>query len=850
MLLVGKMSQVIGLRRVIRKDLFSITIPILLIIVVSCSSQLQEVSNMVTIDQMVLTRENQALSDEKDSQRTVEQISDLATVYFYEGKYRDAENWYQKSLFAAEKTMGKQSYEAAKALYFLGQVYSAIHQDDKAESCLLKALSIQEKLGSSDPAVARTLYALGKLYHLTGRETDAERSLERAVAIQEFADGNDFAAAQYLNALIALYYETGQRQKAVPLFDRARSRNWGVVAQQAPIVPGDEAKTLAVIRTRAQEEIVAIQAQANASLQAQNTASHGKFKEAKQLFSRIFFIQDQFIQTFFNTFTEEEKLQFLQFVSDDYDRFLNMVQLFLRSDPEAIEQAFELVLRRKGIVLDVEARGRQFRADQASDSSKADRDDLERLRRDMGRLLLYKPKNLEWIVYRQQVVSLQQEIRSVEKRLARRHALDTAWFNQGNITIPAVINSLPKDPCLIEFVKIRDFDFINERWKNSQRYLAFVLSHRNHLYLMDLGEASDVERLAKRALDQIRSGDDSSIKITLKLLHELYLKIWQPVEHSVPDKGQCIISPDGVLNLVPFAALIDRRERPLIDKYTFAYVSSARTLLKTIKPNAELKPNDELLLIANPNYGQGELQAFPIPRGRGLRTFQPHFSPLPGTAREAEVIPSLVPGTEKTVLVGEQATEQAIKSALSPRILHLATHGFFMPKEELPLFSRRELGPAAKSVVDVEPLIAYESPLVRSGLALAGANQKNSKDEDGILTALEIAGMDLHRTDLVVLSACDTGVGDIQTGEGVFGLRRAFAVAGAKNLVMSMWKIGDLETVLQMQDFYQNLQTMRPASALRQMQLKAMKREISQHDFANPRTWAPFIIQGTEALDP
>jgi CHAT domain-containing protein len=160
---------------------------------------------------------------------------------------------------------------------------------------------------------------------------------------------------------------------------------------------------------------------------------------------------------------------------------------------------------------------------------------------------------------------------------------------------------------------------------------------------------------------------------------------------------------------------------------------------------------------------------------------------------------------------------------------------------------------ALKSAVDVEPLIAYESPLVRSGLALADANQAgiaSPDSEDGILTALEIAGMDLSGTELVVLSACDTAVGDVQTGEGVFGLRRAFAVAGSKNLVMSLWKISDDLTAQHMTVFYRNLQSMRPAAALREMQRIVIHQELSTHGIADPKVWAPFIVQGVHALNP
>ena len=149
-----------------------------------------------------------------------------------------------------------------------------------------------------------------------------------------------------------------------------------------------------------------------------------------------------------------------------------------------------------------------------------------------------------------------------------------------------------------------------------------------------------------------------------------------------------------------------------------------------------------------------------------------------------------------------------------------------------------------------EPPKQYENPLVRSGLAFAGANHASTitEGDDGILTALEITGMDLYGTELVVLSACDTGVGEIKTGEGVFGLRRAFALAGAKNLMMSLWPVSDEITANQMKAFYQNLQKLPPAEALRQAQLETIKELKAAYGVASPALWAPFILQGGQAL--
>jgi CHAT domain-containing protein len=162
-------------------------------------------------------------------------------------------------------------------------------------------------------------------------------------------------------------------------------------------------------------------------------------------------------------------------------------------------------------------------------------------------------------------------------------------------------------------------------------------------------------------------------------------------------------------------------------------------------------------------------------------------------------------------------------------MLHVATHGFFLPDQ-------------TPGLGDTAP---HEGPLIRSGLALAGANRAGqvAGGEDGLLTALEIAGMDLAGTMLVVLSACDTGVGEVKSGEGVFGLRRAFLLAGAQYLVMSLWPVDDTWTATQMSHFYRSLTSMAPGAALRDAQLRTIQDLAARPGDAPPRLWAPFILQ-------
>jgi CHAT domain-containing protein len=210
---------------------------------------------------------------------------------------------------------------------------------------------------------------------------------------------------------------------------------------------------------------------------------------------------------------------------------------------------------------------------------------------------------------------------------------------------------------------------------------------------------------------------------------------------------------------------------------------------------------------------------------------------LPGTRREGERIAALL--GVKAVL--DRVMDQPLRKIRSPRILHLATHGFFLEDQHIePGSGRRE-----QSAMDRLASSRFENPMLRSGLLLAGFNTwRNGGEvppeaEDGMLTAEDVTGMDLLDTELVVLSACDTGLGQVHTGEGVFGLRRAFAVAGARTLVMSLWKVPDEQTQQLMVDFYSRiLRGEGQAEALRQAQ-QAMRAR-----YPDPYYWGAFICQG------
>ena len=231
------------------------------------------------------------------------------------------------------------------------------------------------------------------------------------------------------------------------------------------------------------------------------------------------------------------------------------------------------------------------------------------------------------------------------------------------------------------------------------------------------------------------------------------------------------------------------------------------------------------------------------------------FAPLPGAGDEARAVAKLL-GNDCVLRLGADAREAELKAVQSPRVLHLATHGFFLSDQEFKrtnafnswqlagdVTARRSLAP---------PQDDWENPLVRCGIALAGANHfskletRNPKleTEDGLLTGLEASLLNLQGTELVILSACDSGTGEVKTGEGVMSLRRAFRIAGAESVLASHWKVNDLATSRLMMEFMRRWRGGTPrAQAWREAQLSLL-RDTKEKDFSNPYFWAAFTLTG------
>ncbi|MER0205037.1 MAG: CHAT domain-containing protein [Nitrosomonas sp.] len=444
--------------------------------------------------------------------------------------------------------------------------------------------------------------------------------------------------------------------------------------------------------------------------------------------------------------------------------------------------------------------------------------------------------------YFSQKAQLEVQAQELEKTISSRSAEFLAKSQP--ITLERVQQTIPKDSALIEYFRYRPFNPKARKEEDKfapARYIAYVLKSTGEPQSIELGDAAEIDHLVHDWRKTLANGRNPSVAALARKLDE---KIMRPVRKLLGETRSVLISPDGALNLIPFAALKDEHDRYLVERIALTYLSSGRDLLRF---DSKIDSQQPATLLADVDFGKVGNKTKSVPSDRSVThrragDYQGEFQPLPGTKAEAQAISKILPAA--TILTGQQASESKLKQLDRPHILHIATHGFFLSDLPDNIAKARGVSLMGSSQIDLprknNPLF-NENPLLRSGLALANANRLESGEDDGVLTAMEAANLDLWGTQLVVLSACETGVGEVQNGQGVFGLRRALVIAGSESQVMSLWKVDDDGTKELMVDYYQRLLNSEGRSeAMRQTQLAMLASDNRNHPFY----WASFIVSG------
>src|SRR6266511_2133325 len=653
-----------------------------------------------------------------------------------------------------------------------------------------------------------------------GKYDEALSPFERALEIRERRLGPDHPdVSQAINSLATLHYYKGEYTKAEPLYQRALAIREKALGPEHPDV-ASSLNYLAILY-----------------------AAKGAIAQAITFQSRANAVSERNLTLNLATGSERQKLAYLALFSRETDFTLSLLSQALPHDPQALDLAFTTLLRRKGRGLDVMANTISALRRRAAPEDQALFDQLAEARSQLAALTLKGLGTDKSETYRARLKSLEDKGEELESALSARRP----EFRAQPVTLAAVQSALPAGGALVEFAAYTPQDPRNDKNKLPPRYLAYLLAAKGQPRWIDLGEAAPIDRAIASWRQALRDPRRTDVKRLARAVDE---KVMRPVlSLAQPELGEfrrLLIAPDGMLNLIPFAALVDRQGSYLVERYSISYLMSGRDLLRS---PVRWPSEQDAVIVAGPDYGaRGDAVVAsrqdvrpPKSAGSNFNLAQIYFPPLKGAADEAWALKAILP--QATVLTGEQATEAALKQLHSPSILHVATHGFFLRDQEIRLVGARDIG-AAIVRSGAFPDRPVENPLLRSGLALAGVNQRLGRadqGDDGVLTALEATGLDLFGTKLVVLSACDTGVGEVKNGEGVFGLRRALSLAGSETQVMSLWPVSDRGARDLMIEYYKALvRGEGRGDGLRRMQLEMLKRKDRRHPFY----WASFIQSG------
>jgi CHAT domain-containing protein len=700
-----------------------------------------------------------------------------------------------------------------------------------------------------------------------GKYAEAIPLAERAVALAYRYLGEEHPDyAQSLNNLALLYDEMGRYDEAEPLFKKAMEIRRRVLGEEHPYYATSLNNLASLYREM------------------------GRYDEAFHLLWNGVQIENRLLLRLAGAYPEPIVLAFAARSEVWVWALLTLILHHFSDKPECVQAGLDAILPRKAIGYEVALVQQQAALSGKYPHLRETFERLRRVRQELATRALRGPAEGESMSdFQRRMAMLEQEQANLEMELARE-VPEVEWaLRMRSADRQAVASSLPEGCTLVEFYRFAPCRFEAKRgevhWE-PERYVAFVLeAGSEQVKLVDLGEAEEIDAKIREFRRQVgweeplRGSVGSGMPELIEdACRALYDSLFMPVV-SVLGEGirHLMIAPDGELSLVPFEAFLSDEGRFVVEGWQVSYVTVGRDVLFFRESSVS---SEGALIVADPDYDLHEQEVVHGLIGRLLgrhdvpvsscavssaelrAAARGYWAPLPSTREEGEAVRDMLEAEGVKVVafwLGEEALEGRLKRVSRPKVLHIATHGFFFPDAPRSVYSqmREQLigevrGFGMRGLFQQVHLVG-SSPLVRSGLVLAGINsllrepplRVPPEAEDAVLTALDVSALDLLGTELVVLSACETGVGDVRRGQGVLGLRRAFLLAGAKTVLTSLWKVPDEETKELMKEFYKRvLSGCSKGEALREAQLALIAQLRERDGYAHPFYWASFICVG------
>jgi CHAT domain-containing protein/tetratricopeptide (TPR) repeat protein len=812
----------------------------------------------------------------KKHQNYTTSLNNLASLYHNMGQYDKAELLYKEALKIKKEILGEKHPSYAISLNNLAELYREMGQYDKAEPLYKEALKIKKEiLGEKHPAYATSLNNLAILYIKMGQFDKAEPLYKKALKIDKEVLGEkhpDYATD--LNNMAALFRTMGQYDQAELLYMKALKIIKEVLGERHPTY-ASSLNNLALLYQYMEQyskaeklyksalnikKITVGENHPDYVLSLFNLAvlylNMGRYYDAEPYCQETVNCYLKQVNLFFTWLSEKEKLQFLKSINARLET-LESFLLICPSD-DFLSSILNLSILTKGLILSSTA-GVKKEIYKTNDSA------LIRLYQDLTNLksTISKMYYLSFDERKEKGMnldSLENYANEVEKLLSKSSEEFKSNVENRNINWKDIRKHLKEDESAIEFINFRFYG--NQCLTDTIYYYAFVIRKEfEYPKLVKLCTEKELEKFFS-----VSAEDKSSYVVNHKTSNLFYETIFESLEQFLVGVKDIYISPSGLLNKVSFTSLRNNQDEPLFEKYNIHYKGNLKDIVlhKEKLPDEIFNSRFTSMVFGGALYDLDTTsmkeQKLKYIKDKEESEWKPRsdinitefkkpttikkWNYLPGTLSEAEKITELFKSRKLGVNIytGADASEDALKFTSqnkSPTLLHIATHGFFFPEPKIEYGKLDPQGLGRGAIIQLS-----DNPLFRSGLILSGANlawkdrTKIEGMEDGILTAYEISNLDLFNTELVVLSACETGLGEIKGGEGVYGLQRAFKVAGAKTIIMSLWKVPDKQTFELMDLFYTNcMNGLKMFKAFKNAQIEMNKRYPD-----NPYVWAAFVM--------
>jgi len=668
--------------------------------------------------------------------------------------------------------------------------------DDKkaVEKLMIEARDIMaEKLGKENPQYAEILKNVAVLYISQGRYDIAFNSLTIAESIWRVKTGtkNNINAASIYTLTGDVYYQIKNYRKAEEFYNKSKDLYEKFFSVNHP----EYVKVLSKL--------------------SKVYFMEKDYKRAKRMIEQSLANYEQFIKEYFPALSEREKAKYWNTIKGDFEYYNTLAFSNMEDFRDLTGKVYNAQLMTKALLLSSSIKIRERIMNSTDETLKLQYNNWVQKKEMLTLALSMSPAQLAENEI--DPAALTQEVERLEKELSEKSELFSQNFETKRIVFEDVRKSLQSNEVAIEMVRYRHF---NHNFTDSVVYAALYLT--SNLSKPKAIMMKDGHNMETRFFKYYRNS------ITGKIPDQVsYRVFWKPIVDEIGQAATIYMSADGIYNQINLESIPTPDGRYVVDNANIVLVSNTKDIyLRKIKSRAAPGENTASMF-GNPTF---YLTASADSR---------NITSLPGTEKEVNQLQFILTqkGWQTSEYLEVSAAEEKIKELNSPKIFHIATHGLYRPSEEVTLQKEIEGG----------EIMLTQNPLMRTGLLLKGAGDLLDKTdynynmENGILTAYEAMSLNLDKTDLVVLSACETGLGDLEAGEGVYGLQRAFLVAGAKVLIMSMFKVDDEATQKLMLKFYQKwLNT----NNLRQSFIDA-KKEL-RVDYPEPIYWGAFMMIGLE----